>query len=522
VEDSVDGIRFLLDGRLVCAENLPRTMTVLEYLREVAHRRGTKEGCAEGDCGACTVVLGALDPRTGRVEYRAVNSCIRFLPTIDGHELVTVESLSTSAEDLHPVQQAMMDHHGSQCGFCTPGFVMSLFALYLQDPAPTRERVIEALSGNLCRCTGYRPIIEAGVQMGGYPTPARWGREACHDLSRCEALRAIQREQPLRLPGFFAPRTVDELAAELEKEPKSLVLAGGTDVGLWVTKQLRELPPIIYVGAVAELKQIHHDGATLEIGAAVSLTDAWRELATAYPTLTEMAQRFGSPPVRNSGTLCGNLANGSPIGDSLPVLIALDAELVLRKGFASGVEFPPSAGPCVRTVPLEEFYLGYQRTALEPGEFVTAVRVHTRTTGWIAAYKLAKRFDQDISALSVALVIRVEDGRVADARIAFGGMAAVAKRAAAAERALIGAPWAESSINTAVEKLAEDFKPLTDMRASSAYRLQGAGNLLRRFYFEHSGTAGHDGLAQPGGHAKSGGVVEPTRTAHALAALTSA
>jgi xanthine dehydrogenase small subunit len=368
---------------------------------------------------------------------------------------------------------------------------------------------VEALSGNLCRCTGYRPIIDAGVQMGRYPTPPRWGREACTDTTRCESLRAIRRERSLRLPGFFAPRTVDELAAELAKEPRSLVLAGGTDVGLWVTKQLRELPPIVYVGAVEELKQIRRHGDVMEIGAAVSLTDGWRELVSAYPTLDEMAQRFGSPPVRNSGTLCGNLANGSPIGDSLPVLIALGAELVLCRGAAvSAASVPgaaatqPSLAARVRTIPLEKFYLGYQRTALDPGEFVTAVRVPTRVPGWIAAYKLSKRFDQDISSLAVALAVQVEAGRVTSARIAFGGMAAIAMRAAATERALIGAPWNESSIDAAAEKLAEDFKPLTDMRASSAYRLQSAGNLLRRFYFEHSGPA-----------------AEPTRTAAAAAAL---
>jgi xanthine dehydrogenase small subunit len=472
----VDGIRFLLDGRLVCVENLSRTMTVLEYLREVAHRTGTKEGCAEGDCGACTVVLGEPSADGRRVEYRAVNSCIRFLPTIDGQERVTVESLLGPDGSLHPVQQAMVDQHGSQCGFCTPGFVMSLFALYLRLPAPTREQVIDALSGNLCRCTGYRPIIEAGVRMGDYPA-THWDRETPTSATHCESLRTIRRDRALRIPGFFAPLTIDELAAELEQEPGALVLAGGTDVGLWVTKQLRELPPIVYVGAVAELKRIRRDAVGLEIGAAVSLTDAWRVLVAEFPTLAEMAQRFGSPPVRNSGTLCGNLANGSPIGDSLPVMIALDAEVVLRRGVR------------IRHLPLERFYLGYQRTALEPGEFVMSVKVPApRAQRWVAGYKVSKRFDQDISAIAVAICIEAADGCVICARIAFGGMAAVAARALATEGSLIGAPWNEASIDAAVAKLAEDFKPLTDMRASSAYRLQTAGNLLRRFYFEHGGS----------------------------------
>src|SRR3984885_5868581 len=327
-----NGARFLLDGQSVSTGDQPCTMTVLEYLREVARRTGTKEGCAEGDCGACTVVLGRLSADGRRVDYRAVNSCIRFLPTIDGCELVTVESLQAPDGTLHPVQQAMVDHHGSQCGFCTPGFVMSLFALYLRSPAATREQVLDALAGNLCRCTGYRPIIAAGCRMHDYPAPSHWSRSAPLDEPRRAALRELARRQSLRLPGFFAPRTLDELASAFASEPDAVLLAGGTDVGLWVTKQLRELPKIIYLGAVEELQSVRRIADGLQIGAGVSLTEGWDALVGAWPPLPEFAQRFGSPPVPNSGTLCGNLANGSPIGDSIPVLIALGAELELRRG----------------------------------------------------------------------------------------------------------------------------------------------------------------------------------------------
>jgi xanthine dehydrogenase small subunit len=467
-------VRFLLNGQLVCEPALPCTMTVLEYLRDVRGLTGTKEGCAEGDCGACTVVAGALTADGRRIQYRAINSCIRFMATLDGHELITVEDLRAADGTLHPVQQSMVDHHGSQCGFCTPGFVMSLFALYLEGNPATRERVIYTLSGNLCRCTGYRPIIDAGVAMHRYPAPSVWSPAAPLDEARRAALAALTRQEPLRLPGFYAPRTEAQLAAELLRQPQSLILGGGTDVGLWVTKQLRDLPPIVYIGAVESLQRIETSAQGLRIGAAVSLTDAWEALIEWCPPLQEVADRFASPPVRNSGTLCGNLANGSPIGDGLPTLMALGAEIELRRGEQT------------RWLALEKFYLGYQQKDLAPGEFVVSVRVPRPAPGArVGVFKLSKRIDQDISAVCLACMTSVEAGRITSARLALGGMAAVAARAPHAEKALLGAPWSRATFEAAAAALAQDFKPLSDMRASSDYRMTGATNLLRRYFLSY-------------------------------------
>jgi xanthine dehydrogenase small subunit len=484
---SCNTVSFLLNGNPVHLEAPAPTQTVLQYLRDEAGLCGSKEGCAEGDCGACTVVVGELSPDGERISYRAINSCIRFLPTLDGKLLLTVEGLPDPGTGAaHPVQQAMVDCHGSQCGFCTPGFVMSLFDAYQSRPDADREQLIEALSGNLCRCTGYRPILDAGQRMGELPEPSHLGRVAAQSETLRAALMAMRQARSgsgVQYCGYHAPRTVDELASALAANPDALLLAGGTDVGLWVTKQMRDLPPLIHVGEVRELREIRRGPGGLWIGAAVTLDDAWPALLEQWPALQEQARRFASPPIRNSATLCGNLANGSPIGDSLPALLALDAVLELRRGAQT------------RRLPLAAYYLGYQRTALESGEFVTGVEVpHTTPGSRVGSYKIAKRHDQDISAVCATFRVTLDDdGRVREARLAYGGMAETARRATSAESALTGRDWDQEAVNSAKAALARDFTPISDLRASGDYRLRVAGNLLQRFYLE--GRPGNESIA---------------------------
>ena len=488
-------IRFYHQGRVVDVADGAPTRSVLDWLREDAHCTGTKEGCNEGDCGACTVVIGELDPAAeGGLKLQTVNACIQFVPTLHGKALFTVEDLKPQCakacppqagapDPLHPVQQALVECHGSQCGFCTPGFVMSLWSTYEQHQGqgtrPTRQQLADDLSGNLCRCTGYRPILDAGQRMFDLPAvrldPAPVV-EALHSLGR-EDTFTYAAPRSAKADRFMAPTTLDELAALRAAHPQARLLAGSTDVGLWVNKQFRDLGDILYVGDVAELKRIEvrgqGDDAELAIGAGASLEDAWRALVQRVPTLTDVWLRFASPPIRHAGTMGGNVANGSPIGDSAPVLIALGADIVLRRG---AVE---------RTMPLQDFYLDYMKSALQEGELVQGLAVPLAAMRrQVRAYKISKRFDCDISALCAGLAITLDGGTVQTVRLAYGGMAATVRRAQQAEAALLGQPWTQASVRAAQAALAQDFKPLSDMRASAGYRLQVAQNLLQRFWLE--------------------------------------
>lgn len=459
-------IRFILNGADAVLRDVHPTDTLLDHIRLQARLTGTKEGCAEGDCGACTVLVGRLV--RGTLRYEPVNACICLMPMIDGTHVVTVEHLSNRA-DLHPVQQAMVEHHGSQCGFCTPGIVMSLYALWMANPAPDAAHVKTALQGNLCRCTGYAPIIKAGLAMG----PAASDPLSDERASIIARLSAMQDGARVELGAAIVPGSAADLADALATHPAATIVAGATDVGLWVTKSLARISPAIFIGGISDLQEIHVQGNAITVGAGVTYARFLDFITDQIPQMGDYLRRIGGAQIRAQGTIGGNIANGSPIGDMAPALIPLGAELVLRS----------AAGP--RVVALENFFVAYGQQDLRPGEFVEAITFPKPPPGALyALHKVSKRRDEDISTVAAGFLIEVSDGVVTQARLAYGGMAGIPMRAAKAEMAMAGQAWSENAVSAAMAAMADDFSPLSDARASADYRKTVAQNLLLRTYLE--------------------------------------
>lgn len=471
-------IRFILNDEEISLSDVRPDATLLDWLRLERRLRGSKEGCAEGDCGACTVLVGRL--MGDEIIYDSVTACIRFVGSLHGTHVVTVEHLRGKEGHLHPVQQAMVDEHGSQCGFCTPGFVMSLYGLWMRDPDPSQAAIEKALQGNLCRCTGYAPIIRAGKAMSSYGRPEGdplWAErialkgkiKAINDGKRVEIGEGAAR--------IIVPASLDDFAAVYEAHPDATIVNGSTDVGLWVTKFMRAIGPVIFIGHLQELKRIAENDSEVRFYAGVSYSEALPVIAATFPDMAELWNRIAGEQIRNMGTIGGNIANGSPIGDTPPPFIALGAKLHLRRGEHR------------REIKLEDYFLAYGKQDRQPGEFVESVTIPLLPAGEkFACYKISKRREEDISALCGAFRVFVSDaGMVGMARIAFGGMAATPKRARAVEAALVGKAWTMETVEAAIAAFAEDYQPISDMRASADYRLLAAQNLLRRFFLETTG-----------------------------------
>jgi xanthine dehydrogenase small subunit len=505
-------LHFVRRGTVVSLDNVPPSRTLLQVLREDLGQCGTKEGCGEGDCGACTVALA--EPDGAGLRYSAINSCIRLAHSVHGMALWTVEDLAADplidrqSAPLHPAQQAMLDCHGSQCGFCTPGFVMSLFGTYqnrvLKGQTVDRAVAQADLSGNLCRCTGYRPILDAAQQMAHLPQ-AQVNEAAVRELltqlpprsaQPAQAAAPTLARQSAASPAYLAPDTLEALLQARARHPEAQLVAGCTDVGLWITKGHRRYNRVLDVTRAAELQRVEHYPHHLAIGAGVTLEAAFEALRADRPQLQAFTERFAGLPVRQSGTLVGNVANGSPIGDSMPLLIALGASVVLMRWAVQGKRGQVAH----REMALEDFYTGYRQNRLAPDEIVAWVKVPKSrnafkpggpaTGEWARVYKVSKRFDDDISAVCLAVNLQLKQGRVVQARIGAGGVAATPARAYQTEAALTGQPWNADTVRAAQAVLAREFAPISDMRASADYRRTVLGNLLWRCWLESSITPG--------------------------------
>ena len=463
-------IKFVHCNQIIEVKNPDPNETLLNYIRTNLKKTGTKEGCAEGGCGACTIVLGEL--KNNNVNYSAVNSCITFLPTIAGKQLILVEDLISKDNSLHPVQKAMVNYHGSQCGFCTPGFVMSLFSMFKNHSRFNDNIIKDSIAGNLCRCTGYQPIIKAAKSLNNKNKIDHFTK---NKQSVITLLKKINNETIAiykKDKKYFAPRYVQELKKILKENINSHLLSGGTDLSLLVTKERKDINSIVYMNSIDELNYIKNNNKYIEVGASTPLIELESYIKKYYPDFTKILKRYGSPQIRNVATVAGNIATASPIGDCLPLLLSLNAQVVLQDFKKTKIFF------------LDDFFISYRKTKLKKEQFIHSIRIPLPKDNTFKAYKVSKRFDDDISSVCAAFNLEIVRNKVRSVRIAYGGMAAIPKRAIYCEKILSNSLVTDEIIDKAKKALEKDFKPISDMRASRLYRMEVAKNLLEKFCAE--------------------------------------
>ena len=464
-----DTIQFLFNNKIFKIKNPDPNKTILNYIRNDLKMTGTKEGCAEGGCGACTIVLGELNKN--KIVYKAINACISFLPILNGKQLILIEDLS-NGKSLHPVQEAMIKFHGSQCGFCTPGFTMSLFSMHKNNKLINNEIVEEALSGNLCRCTGYRPIIDAAKSLNNKNDIDQFKKYKIKTIKLLKNIKSTDIEINNKGKKFFAPKTISNLKKILNKYPDAKILSGGTDLSLEVTKFRKEIKTIISLNSIEKLNFIKKNRNLLEIGATTSLFEFQNVIKNYFLDFHDILKRYGSLQIRNVGTVAGNIATASPIGDTLPLLLTLDAKVVVQGKNQKKI------------FSLSEFFISYRKTKLKKGEFIYSIKIPINKDNIFKAYKISKRFDDDISSVCGSFSFLIKKNKITKAAIAYGGMSAIPKRASTIEKKLINSEFTENSFNNVIDLINKDFSPLDDMRASSEYRLAVAKNLLLKAFYE--------------------------------------
>jgi len=463
-------ISFIHEDRIVEVKNPDPNETLLNYIRTKLKKTGTKEGCAEGGCGACTVVLGEL--KNKEINYRAINSCITLLPTLEGKQLILVEDLTSEDGELHPVQEAMVKYHGSQCGFCTPGFVMALFSMFKKYSSFKEDVIKDSISGNLCRCTGYNPIIKAAKSLNRQNKIDHFSKNIKSTIKLLKRINKKSIKIYKNDKKYFAPKNVKELKEILKKNINTNFLSGGTDLSLNITKERKDINSIVYMNSISELNYITNNNKYIEVGASTPLIDLEYYIKKYYPDFAKILRRYGSPQIRNVGTVAGNIATASPIGDCLPLLLSLNAQVILQDLTKT------------QTLFLDNFFINYRKTKLKKNQFIHSIRIPLFKKNTFKAYKVSKRFDDDISSICAAFNLEIVENEIKNVRIAYGGMAAIPKRAILCEKILLKSLVNEETVNKAKDALEKDFKPISDMRASGSYRMEVAKNLVEKCFAE--------------------------------------